>query len=73
MAREYRNLPDGTYTQSVREYIKAWDAIRLPLEQKLGLKTIGYNPGFLMGDAGATAPHSTVNIPVWLAKRIIEL
>jgi hypothetical protein len=66
--RTYRK-PDGTFTGSAKKYCDAWNALKKPLEDRLGLFSIGFDPGFLMADKESNAP---VDIPVWLAKRIVE-
>lgn len=62
--------PDGQRTASVGRYLKEWNAIKEPLESVLGLESIGFDPGFLM--RAKDQPYSApVDIPVWLAKRIV--
>jgi hypothetical protein len=66
---QYRT-PDGKMTSSVKRYVSEWNAIKEPLEAALDLRTIGFDPGFLM-TANGEQYCSSVDIPVWLAKRIV--
>ena len=65
-----RKLPSGKFTESLDEYIEEWSRIRLILEDKLDLVTIGYDPGFFMKSKDGTG--NPVEIPTWLAIRIID-
>ena len=64
-------LPGGGYTTSRKEYVKAWYSILEPLKEKLNLGSIGFDPGFLLYDK--ENERVSVDIPVWLAKRILGL
>ena len=57
--------PDNTYTEDSEEYIKAWEALILPVAHALGLQVAGFNPGavFATHDYGATW-----NIDMWQLK-----
>lgn len=63
--------PDGEWTRDVDEYLASWKAISEQLSKKLDLVCIGFNPGFLMKDA-LEPNNRSIDIPVWLAKRIVE-
>lgn len=64
-----RRLPDGTTTKSVRTFTKAWDEIIHPLEERLGVRVYGFDPGFLVQDKET---GRSAEIPMWMAKRIVE-
>lgn len=69
MTKKLYQTPNGEYVSNVDDYIASWDEIRVPLERVLGLRTIRYNPGFLMQDT--LAESRIVDVPVWLARRIL--
>jgi len=70
-AKELRRLPDGKTTQSLAIYLKKWKAIYQPIEEAYGLRLIGFDPGLLFADADH--PQSAIDIPLWLAKRMVEV
>lgn len=51
-------------------YVEEWYSIIKPLEKKLGVRTIGFDPGILVCDK--TGEGRSIDIPVWLAIRIIH-
>lgn len=61
--------PDGKHTTSSRRYIKEWRAITRPIEQGLGLKTIGFDPDLLMTNSDG---RGSIDMPLWFAKRLAE-
>ena len=70
--RSERKLPDGrSVTMSVERYIKEWSAIYKPIENAYGLRLVGFDPGFLFADKEHA--NSTIDIPVWLAKRMADI
>jgi hypothetical protein len=64
-----RKLPDGTYTDSLDEYVIAWEGLYLPFE-KMGFSVIGFDPGLLLCDLATRA--GSFNLPVYAAQRIIN-
>lgn len=64
-----RTLTTGLKTRNTRKYLDDWQGIAKKLSKRLDLATVGFDPGFLMRDNGG---RGTVDIPLWLAKRILE-
>lgn len=64
-----RALTNGLMTRNTRKYLDDWQGIAKKLSKRLDLTTIGFDPGFLMRDNNG---RGTVDIPLWLAKRILE-
>ena len=60
-------LPDGTYTKSMRLYLREWRALKKPIEDSLGMTTIGFDPGLLMAAKGK---GGSVEMPLWFARRL---
>ena len=69
--REEFHLPDGKTTRSVDRYIKAWRALTAPAVEQLGLVVIGFDPH--VSFCCKSNPQATVQIPVWLLKRINDV
>lgn len=63
-------LPDRSVTNDVKVFDREWDKIIIPLEKKLGVLVLSFDPGFTVLDRNDKS--ATANIPMWLAKRIIE-
>ena len=65
--RQYRKC-DGTMTANAKTMADSWYAVIRPIEQCYGLKIMGFDPGFLFRDGASGA---TVDIPKWLAERML--
>lgn len=59
----------GEYTEDSQVYLDSWYEIINPLEEKLNISVFGFDPGFLARD---NETEATVDIPLWLAKRILQ-
>lgn len=69
---EHYNLPNGEVTSNSKLYISMWRAIADRLLELLFVKgekcwRIGYDPGFLLGDA-----KKSIDIPTWVAINLIK-
>lgn len=56
-------------------YMKAWRRLYQPVEKLLNLKCCAFDPSLRMRDAGFNQDIHvpTIEIPVWLARRIVVL
>ena len=63
-------LPSGDVTGSQEEYLLQWNTLADGVCDKLGTYVVGFDPGILLGRKDAPG---TVDIPVWLAQRILEV
>lgn len=63
-------LPNREYTEDVTRYELEWNRIIFPVEELLDVKVIGFDPGLLVRDRESDA---TVNIPLWLVERILDI
>lgn len=63
-------LPDRSVTDDVKVFDREWNKIIVPLEKKLGVLVLSFDPGFTVLDNRDKS--STAHIPMWLARRIIE-
>ena len=68
---EVFRMPDGKTTSSAGRYIKAWNALTAPAVEQLGLVVIGFDPH--VSFCCKSNPQATVQIPVWLLKRINDV
>ncbi len=64
-------LPDGKVTVSFKRYLKEWGSISSELENMLDLELIGFDPCFQFRPRNKFG--GSVEIPTWLAKRIVAL
>lgn len=64
------NLPDGKATTSQARYIREWRK-RTKYLKSIGLKTIGFDPGFLVSDATKKYPNS-FDLPTWFVNQLME-
>lgn len=69
-----RRVPNGKYTSSLQVYLREWRKIINKIEKMTGLKCGGYDPGmsFYEVKEGKILPGTSVEIPVWLALRLIN-
>lgn len=71
-----RRLPNGKATASVEEYAEAWQKAAKPLEERLGVKLVGFGSGFSFVDDPSVYPRpvnaGTVFLPTWLVVRIVD-
>lgn len=67
--KEQHRLPNGKITKSMKVYLREWNKLKKLLEKELQLKTIGFDPGFIVYPEGG---GRSVEIPTWLAIRIVE-
>lgn len=64
---KHNRLPDGTFTEDYDPYITKWEQLIQPMLEKLNLKLIGFDPGYLV--QMTEKPHTTLEIPCWFVRR----
>jgi hypothetical protein len=63
-------MPDGSITNSLEDFMAAWEAIYRPLEEFLNVRVSGFDPDFLIVDR--ERPNGSGHtLPMWLARRIV--
>jgi len=64
-------LPDGRETRNAEHFEREWKALYQPLEQVLGVRVFGFDPGLLV--ASADKPNTPAFIvPLWMARKILD-
>lgn len=67
--------PDGEIIRGTKKYLTAWDKIIRPLEDRLNVKVYAFDPSIqIMRVVDGKPQYGTgiVDLPVWLAKKILE-
>lgn len=62
--------PDFRPCKSVKEYNDSWQALLVPLCEKLNMHVVGYDPEISLVDQNNQYAH--IRIPTWFAKRIVN-
>lgn len=73
MARTKRMyaLPDyKTVTTDVDVYINEWRKQAEPIERELGLRLVGFDPGFVFAKPTDTGDGPQLNLPVWFVNNL---
>lgn len=75
--KRYFRLPpvegeETKVTTSYRRFNSEWNKIFKPLERITGMKVTGFDPSIQLTEIKDKKWQSTVQIPVWLAKRLID-
>jgi hypothetical protein len=70
-AKTHYRLTDGTVTKNARAYLDDWNHYAKILAERLKLRTIGFDPDFLVCDAEIGGGSFT--LPLYAVKRIINL
>jgi len=70
----YFRCTTGKTTKSFRAYRSSWSRIINPLEKITGMKCVAFDPGIDLAEFanGQRVNGSTVQLPLWFAKRLIE-
>ena len=63
-------LPDGSPAENPEEFAKEWQKFIDPLEKGLGVRVLGFDPGFSITDADG---KGSCELPMWMAKKIINV
>lgn len=63
-------LPDSTLTDDYDFYIAEWEQLIKPMLERLNLKLIGFDPGYLV--QMTEKPYRTLDIPIWFAMRFYK-
>lgn len=69
MKKESRYTPYGNLVMTIDEYVKQWDDLIIPLQEKLNVRVFAYNPSISIENNDN--PNATAQLPMWLAKKII--
>ena len=60
MPTRARGLPDGSRTQSVDDYVKAWTGVARPVCETLGWALMSFDPHFTFTDGRGASVQLTV-------------
>lgn len=69
---EFYFTPDGSPCNQ-QIYVQTWRGLNRRLSEAYGLDVIGFDPGVLVRKAGPGHTGATVDLPMWLVKRMVEV
>jgi hypothetical protein len=70
--KTYRRCPNGKVTASVRLYLKEWYSIIRPLEKRMGMKVLSFDPDIQLAIIKDEKILSTFAFPLWIAEKILR-
>lgn len=70
--KTYRICPSGKATLSVRRYLKEWYAVIRPLEKRMNMKVLAFDPDIQLAIIKDKKIYNSFGFPIWLVEKILR-
>jgi len=67
-----RRCPSGKTTTSVRRYLKEWRAVIRPLEKRMGMKALAFDPDVQLAIIEDKKIYGAFGFPLWIIEKILR-